>query len=76
MRLVYSGPAGGGVKGQEELHGLIGIEKPEFLPGIPKLRMEPFPFKGIEMDFGFGEKVLVLLLWRLPMFLNCCWSVK
>ena len=59
--MVLSGPAGGGVKGKEELHGLIGIEKPEFLPGIPKLRMESVSFRGIKMDFGFVEKVLVIL---------------
>lgn len=23
--------------------------------------MEPVPFRGVEMDFGFGEKVLVIL---------------
>ena len=61
MRLVHSRPAGVGVKGQKELHGLIGIEKAEFLPGFPKLRMEPDSFRGIEMDFGFVEKVLVIL---------------
>ena len=61
MWLVLSGPAGGGVKGQEEAHGLIGIEKPELLPGFPELRMEPVPFRGIEMNFEFGEKVLVIL---------------
>ncbi len=45
----------------KEFHGLIGIEKAEFLPGFPKLRMEPVPFRGIEMGFGFGEKVLVIM---------------
>ena len=59
--MVLSGPAGAGIKGQEELHGLIGIEKPEFLPDFPKLGMEPVSFRGIEMDFGFGEKVLVIM---------------
>jgi len=39
----------------------MGIEKPEFLPGIPKLRMELVPFRGIKMNFGFVEKVLVIL---------------
>ena len=61
MRLVLSGPAGAGVKGKKELHGLIGIEKAELLPGFPKLCMEPVSFRGIEMDFGFVEKVLVIL---------------
>ena len=28
--------------------------------------MKPFPFRGIEMGFGFGEKVLVIL-HRLPV---------
>ena len=28
--------------------------------------MEPVSFRGIEMDFGFGEKVLVIL-HRLPV---------
>ena len=36
-------------------------EKAELLPGLPKLGMEPPPFGGIEMDFGIGEKVLVIL---------------
>ncbi len=61
LRLVLSGPTGVGVKGQEELYGLVGIEKSELLPNFPKLRMEPVSFRGIEMDFGFGEKVLVIL---------------
>ena len=49
-------PAGGGEKVQEELHDLIGIEKPEFLPGFPKLRIESVSFRGIKMDFRFVEK--------------------
>lgn len=61
MRLIFSRPAGVGVKGQKEFHGLIGIEKAELLPGLPKFCMEPVSFRGIEMDFGFGEKVLVIL---------------
>ncbi|MCI9173589.1 MAG: hypothetical protein HFH49_01420 [Lachnospiraceae bacterium] len=36
-------------------------EKAELLPGFPKLRMEPVSFRGIKMDFGFVEKVLVIL---------------
>ncbi len=51
----------GRVKGQEKFHGLIGIEKAEFLPNIPKFRMETVPFREIKMDFGFVEKVLVIL---------------
>lgn len=46
---------------QKKLHCLVGIEKPEFLPGFPKFRMEPFPFRRIEMDFGFVEKVQVVV---------------
>ena len=61
MWLVLSGPASVGVKGQKELHGLISIEKAEFLPWLPKPRMEPDSFRGIEIDFGFVEKVLVIL---------------
>ena len=80
--MVLSGPAGGRVKGQKELHGLIGIEKAEFLPWFPKLRMEPAPFRGIEMDFGFSEKVLVILhglpvldhrVHLLVVFALCVW---
>lgn len=58
--MVFSGPAGGGVEGQKELHGPGGVEEPELLPDLPVLRMEPVPFKGIEMGFGFGEKVPVI----------------
>ena len=61
MGLVLSWPAGRGVEGQEELHGPVGVEEPELLPGFPKFRMKPVPFRGIEMGFGFGEKVLVIL---------------
>jgi len=59
--VVLNGSAGGGVKGQKKLYDLIGIEKPKFLLGISKLRMEPVSFRGIKMDFGFVEKVLVIL---------------
>lgn len=61
MRLVLSGPASGRVKGQEEFHGLIGIEKAELLPGIPKFCMEPISFREIEMDLGFVVKVYVIM---------------
>ena len=66
MRLVFSGPSGYRIIGQEGVHGFVGIEKPEFLPGFPKLCMEPGSFRGIKMDFGFGEKVQVFL-HRLPV---------
>ncbi len=51
-----SGSAGGGIKRQEKFHGPVGIEEPEFLPWLPELRMEPYPFRGIKTDFGFVEK--------------------
>ena len=59
--MILSGSAVGGVERQEKLYGLIGIEKPELLLGFPKLRMELVSFREIEMDFGFGEKVLAIL---------------
>ena len=61
MGLVQSRPSSGREKGEKKRHGDIGIEKAELLPGLPKLGMEPPPFGGIEMDFGIGEKVLVIL---------------
>lgn len=48
-------------EGQKELHGPVGVEEPGLLPDLPKLRMEPVPFREIEMGFGFGEKVLVIM---------------
>ncbi len=45
--------------------------------------MEPVPFRGIEMGFGFGEKVLVILhglpvldhkVYILVVFVLCGWA--
>ena len=59
--LIPGRPSSGREKGEKKRYGDIGIEKAELLPGLPKLGMEPPPFGGIEMDFGIGEKVLVIL---------------
>ena len=61
------GSSGNGVKRQKEIHGFIRVEKAEFLPGLPEFRMEPCPFRRIEMDFKIVEKTLVFL-HGLPVF--------
>lgn len=56
LRLVFSRPAGMGIKGKEKIHGLIGIKEPELLPGFPEFGMEPFSFGRIKRNFGIVEK--------------------
>lgn len=67
LGLVFSRPASRGIKGQEGIHSDVCVEKTEFLPGTPKLGMEPDPFRGIERDLGIMEKTFVVL-HGLPVF--------
>ena len=67
LRLVFSGSASRGIKGQEDIHSDVYVEKTKFLPGAPKLGMEPDSFRGIERDLGIKEKTFVVL-HGLPVF--------
>ena len=67
LGLVFSRSAGMGIKRQKKSHGLIGIEKPEFLPWFPEFSMEPFPFRRIKRNFGIVEKTFVIF-HGLPVF--------
>ena len=67
LGLVFSGSASRGIKGQEDIHGDISVEKTKFLPGDPKICMEPGSFRGIERDLGIMEKTFVVL-HGLPVF--------
>lgn len=67
LGLVFSRSASSGIKGQDEIHGDICVEKTKFLPGDPKICMEPGSFRGIERDLGIMEKTFVVL-HGLPVF--------
>ena len=67
LGLVFSRPASRGIKGQEDIHSDVCVEKTKFLPGTPKLGMEPGSFRRIERDLGIMEKTFVVL-HGLPVF--------
>lgn len=67
LGLVFSWSASSRIKGQEDIHSDVCVEKTKFLPGSPKLCMEPDPFRGIKRDLGIMEKTFVVL-HGLPVF--------
>ena len=67
LRLIPGWSAGSGVKRQKEGHCDVGIKKQEFLPGIPKLGMEPGSLRRIERNFRIMEKTFVIQ-HGLPVF--------